>query len=430
MKTQMKFYRIVRFIFILGLVLPLFFAGSDPSLGIGSEPESSWPQWRGPNRDGISLEKGILRTWPTAGPEVLWKTPVGEGYSGISVAGDKLFSMWDEGESQYLVCLDANNGKELWRLRVGDNFEDNYGNGPRSTPLVDGTSVYAISAQGVLYTVKADDGKILWSKNLHQEYQSQIPGYGYSSSPHIEGNKLIVTVGGKKDYAFAALDKKSGELLWHSQTDEGSYSSSVAVTIIGKRQIVSLSAKGLYSISPENGSLYWTYDWEARCPQTGVVTNTATPVFIGPDKIFVSGGFGTITGSALIQLKEKNGEFVVQELWKNKAMRNVINSSVFYKGHIYGFDNNVLECIDIETGKEEWRSRGFQRGSLIAADGHLFVLGERGKLALVEANPVEFKEISSFQIFKGINWTIPSLAQGKLFLRNKTKMVCLDVSGS
>lgn len=387
-----------------------------------------WPQWRGLNRDGISIETGILKQWPETGPEVVWRRSIGDGYSGISVSNGKLFTMWEEGKSQFLFCLDPIKGKELWRLKIGDNFKSSWGHGPRSTPVIDNTIVYAISAQGLLHAVNVEIGKVLWTHNLNTEYGGQNLVYGYSSSPLVDGNKLFVEVGGKEEFAFVALNKTTGELLWNSQTDLQSYSSPIAVTMNETRQIVFLSAEGLFSVSPDDGSLYWQYPWNARCPSTGIPVNVNTPVFIAPDKIFISGAYGTITGGAIVQSHKNNDQFKPETLWNNGEMKNLINSSIYIENHIYGFDDSTLKCIDASTGIEKWKTRGFQRGSLIAVDGHLIVLGERGNLALIEATPLKYKEIARAQIFNSDrNWTAPSMANGKLYLRNHEEIICLNM---
>ncbi len=430
MKEKRNTFLLIGILPVLILAAVIFLSGFNHSEEAQAEIRGfDWPQWRGPNRDGLSFEKSIIDHWPEKGPEVLWRVSVGEGYSGVAISNGRLFSMWDEREFQYLVCMDPRNGKEIWRHKIGSSYKDSWGNGPRSTPVVDDTIVFVTSAHGRLHAVNVSDGKQLWIHDLPAEYGGRIPDHGYSSSPLVEGDKLFVEVGGKKGYSFVAFNKINGEVVWQTQTDEPSYSSPIAVTINKTRQIVFLSAAGLFSLSSEDGSLYWRYDWEARCPATKFPTNTATPIFIAPDKIFISVGYGTITGASVVRLQKQGEEFSVEEIWKSKAMKNVINSSVFYGKHIYGFDNNVLACVDALTGEKKWRIRGFQRGSLIAADGHLIVLGERGKLSLVEASPVKFKEISSVQILDGICWTNPSLANGKLYLRNQKEIVCLNLSG-
>ena len=387
-----------------------------------------WNQWRGPNRDGISFEKNIDKNWPVDGPEVLWRTPVGDGYSGIAVSGEKLFTMWDEGDSQYLICMAAEDGNELWRFRVDNNYESEWGDGPLATPIVDQTTVYAISTHGFFHAVNIETGHVIWSQNLVEKYGLELPDYGYSVSPLIENEKLFIENGGQENFAFIALNKRTGELLWHSQTDEAAYSSPIAITINGKRQIVFMSAKGLFSLSPEEGSLLWNYDWESRCSATDMVLNSISPFFIAPDKLFVSSGFGTISGGALIQIKEENGEFMATELWLSEDMNNAINSSVFYDNFIYGFDNKKLTCLDALTGTVKWTKLGFQAGSLILVGRYLIILGENGQLALVEATPDKYTEVAQAHILSGRCWTPPTLANGKLYLRNQSELVCLKIN--
>ncbi len=421
--------------FLMKISLALTIVASLLLISSGYSDESNtksekldWPQWRGPNRDGVSYAKGILKNWRENEPEILWRISVGDGYSGVSAANGKLFTMWDEGDSQFLFCLDALDGKELWRYRIGDSFIEGFGNGPRSTPVVEGTIVYAASAQGLLHAVNVTNGRGLWTHDLGAEYGSQLPAHGYSSSPLVDGEKLFVEAGGKKGFAFLALNKHTGDLIWHSQTDMPAYSSPIAITINETRQIVFLSAEGLFSVSPDDGSLYWRYDWEPRCPSTGIPTNTATPIFIAPDKIFISSGYGTLTGAAVVRLIQDKKQFAAEKLWESRKMKNLINSSVCFENHIYGFDMGFLKCFDVLTGEEKWRAGGFQKGSLIAADGHLIVFGEYGKLALVEATPEEYREVASAKILSGKCWTIPTLANGKLYLRNQKDMVCLDIT--
>jgi outer membrane protein assembly factor BamB len=238
-------------------------------------------------------------------------------------------------------------------------------------------------------------------------------------------------VGGRDNYAFIALNKETGNLMWHSETGESSYSSPIAITLNNKRHIVFLGAEGLFSLAADDGQLYWHSVWNARCPQTGIPVNTATPIFIAPNKIFISGGYGTITGATTVQVKWHKEQYVANNLWFSNEMNNLVNSSVILKNHIYGFDDKFLKCLDVLTGEEKWKIPGYGRGSLIAVDGHLIVLGERGKLALVEATPASYKEVSSTQIFNSKKcWTSPSLADGKLYLRNHDELVCFDIKSN
>ncbi len=414
----------------LALLAAAATAESPGSVPHGTAAEAAeWPQWRGPNRDAVSAQAGLLKEWPRAGPKVLWRIAAGEGFSSIAVSEGRLHTLWDEGNDQLLVGLDAVTGSELWRRRADARFESSWGNGPRSTPAVAGGIVFAASARGHLHAVGAREGRPIWSHDLAAEYGARIPEYGYSSSPLVEDGKLLVEVGGREGHAFVAFDLQTGKLLWASQTDAAAYSSPLALTAGGVRQIVFFSAGGLFALAPGDGRLLWQHPWNSSCPATGIPTNTAQPIFIAPDGIFLSGGYGTVTGSQVIRLTRREDRFDAESVWRTETLRNLLNSSVLVGDHLYGFDVGILKCVDARTGEEKWRARGFQRGSLIAADGHLIVLGEEGRLALVEATPAGYRERASAQIMTGRSWTVPTLAAGRLYLRNQSEMLCLDMIG-
>jgi len=404
------------------LTLPFSIVLADSAEKTAGEPELDWPQWRGPNRDGVSSETGLLESWPEGGPEVLWRIPVGAGYSGVSVSEGNLYTLWDEKGRQYLFGLEASTGKELWRQELGAAFTNHYGNGPRSTPLVDEGVVFAIGTQGRLLAANKDTGVPLWQHDLVQDYASDLPSYGYSSSPLVAGEKLVIEAGGK-DAAFIAFDKKTGAVVWATENDQPAYSSPINISIGGIDQIVFWSAHGLHSVSSDNGKVLWTYSWETFCPVSGDPLNTGTPLFLPPDRIYISSG----SGAATIRVLRDKASFKIETVWKSELMRSDVSTALLLDDHIYGFDRGTFKSLDATTGEVRWKARGFQRGSLIAADGRLIVLGEVGNLALVEANPNEFVQTNSAKILKGKNWTAPSLAGGKLYLRNNEELVCLKL---
>ena len=379
---------------------------------------AEWAQWRGPNRDGISSETGFLKSWPQEGPQVLWQIPLGDGYSGISIAQDKVYTMFAEGNDEFVICLDASNGVEIWRFQSGSKFTEQRGDGPRSMPTVHGDSVFALGAEGKLYALDAHDGTQLWSHNFVEEFNSNIPTWGFSSSPLIEGNLVLVEAGGKDEKAIVAFDKTGGDVVWTTHTDDVGYSSPVPINFGGVRQIIFLTSKTLLSVAPENGQVYWKYPW----PE-GI--NIATPIFIPDDKIFISASYDK--GAVLLRMTADGDGIGIEEVWKSRVMKNHFNSSVLQDDYLYGFDNAILTCIEVDTGEELWRHRGFGKGSLLLADGHLIILGEGGKLALAEATPGEYREKARFQLFDDKCWTVPTLAGGKLYLRTQKEMVCLDL---
>lgn len=381
-----------------------------------------WPQWRGPNRDGISRETGLLKSWPPDGPKVLWRVPSGEGYAGIVMANGRGYTMVGQGESEFMLSFDPANGKEVWRYKIDGLFYNDQGSGPRSTPLVDGEIVFGLSGNGKLHAVSVKNGRAVWSHDLRKEYGGQMPQWGISTTPLVEDNLLIVDVGGNSGHAVMAFDKRTGKVIWKSESGVPGYSAPIAITVNNIRQVLVFAGTGLLSLAPQDGKLFWRYDWETRYD-----VNAATPVFIPPDKIFISSGYGK--GCALLQTRVNNGNVTVQEVWKTREMKNHFSSSILYGNHLYGFDDFFLTCMEVETGKTKWQQRGFNKGSLLFADGHLIVLGEYGNLALVEATPTGYKEKANTQILKGKSWTMPTLANGKLYLRNQSEMLCLDVTG-
>ena len=382
-----------------------------------STPPNDWPQWRGPNRDGISKETGILKAWPAEGPKVIWKAPSGEGYSGIVVANDKLYTLHATRTEELLVCLDAKTGKEVWRFVLDQPFQNDQGNGPRSTPSVDGDRVFALSASGKLAAINTKTGAKVWGHDLREEYGGKIPTWGVSTSPMVDGDLLLVDVGGSGDNGVMAFNKKTGSVVWKTATDVPGYSAPIVVTVGGVKQILFFTGTSLISVSPTDGKKYWSHPW-----RTSYDVNAATPVFISPDKVFISSGYNV--GAAVLKIKGNQ----VEEVWKSQVMRNHWASPVLLGDYLYGFDEATLKCINVNTQEDKWAKRGLGKGALIFADGNLIVLSERGKLLLVEAKPDEHIEKTSAQVLRGRCWTVPTLANGRLYVKNQEEIVCLDLT--
>lgn len=393
-------------------------------IGTGAESFASvpgpndWPQWRGPNRDGISNET-IQKNWPAEGPKVVWKAPSGDGYSGIVVVDGKLFTMHATRNEDLLVCLDAASGKEVWALAVDQAFQNDQGNGPRSTPSVDGDLVFGLSGNGKLVAANVKSGAKVWGHDLRAEYGARIPIWGVSTSPFVDGEMLLIEVGGSGDNGIIAFNKKSGKVIWKTATDTPGYSTPIAVTIDGVRQYLFFTGTALTSVTPSDGKKLWSHTW-----RTSYDVNAATPIFIAPDKVFISSGYNV--GAAVLQIKGNQ----VSEVWRSQVMRNHWASPVLLGNFLYGFDEATLKCINVNTQEDKWAKRGLGKGALLYADNHLIVLSERGKLLLVEAKPDEYIEKASAQVLRGRCWTVPTLANGKLFVKNQEEIICLDVSTS
>ena len=382
---------------------------------------ADWPQWLGPDRNGVSVTAGLLTTWPATGPTEVWRKELGRGFSGVSVFAGNAYTMVMDSAGEYAVGLDAVTGKELWRTRIGPFYREGQGgDGPRCTPTVHRGLVYVLGANGALVALDASNGARRWSVDLKKEYGSRRPNWGFSSSPLVEGSMLLVEGGGASGRAIMAFHKSDGRLLWATLDDKIGYASPIVANLGGVRQVLFFTTVGLTSVSLVNGGLHWRYKWP-----TPYDVNVATPVLVPPDKVFISSAYDT--GGALVQVSWEGGKAKVREVWKSKVMKNHFGTSVYYDGYIYGFDNAILKCIDAHTGVEQWKARGYGKGTLIVADGHLIVLSERGKLALVKAQHNEFVEVAAANVLKGKCWTVPSLADGRLYLRNEREIVCLDV---
>ena len=398
---------------------------------------ADWPQWRGPQRDGLSSETGLLQSWPADGPAVQWRAPLGAGFSGLSIADGRVFTLFAHGDDEFAIALDAETGAEIWRHRTGPYYKETQGgDGPRSTPTVDGETVYVLGATGQLCALAVATGAPLWEKDLAAEFGSQVPRWGFSTSPLVEGDLLLVEAGGHDgnfvvDMAIdrttavtaVALDKHTGDTAWTALTEKMSYSSPIAFTAAGTRQLAYFTAYSLTGLAPQDGRTLWRYPWKTRYD-----VSAATPVFIAPDRIFISTGDGN--GGAALQVKRHGDSLAVEQVWQNKKMKNHFGTSVLYQQHLYGFDQAILKCLDAATGTEQWKARGYGKGTLLVADGNLVILGEEGQLGLVEATPAAFREKSKAQVLNSRCWTVPSLANGRLYLRDESEIVCLDLRES
>ena len=409
-----------RMLIFATLLASAFFA----SPALAESGTEDWPQFRGVDRNGISPATGLLDSWPEEGPKELWRVPLGPGFSAVSVQGDRLYTLYalPEGEkagTQVAAAFQASDGKELWRVEIGEVLETEFGNGPRSTPAVDGDTVFVMSSHGNLFALATADGSERWSLTLKDTFGTPHPYWGYSSSAIVEGDLLILEAGGPEGKSYAGLDKATGEVRWTSGEGGPGYNSALPVEIHGQRQLVYITGQKLRSIDSEGNEL-WSHDWPPG-------ETHAMPVFIAPDKIFASGV--EQVGAGLYQIKKGDDGFSVEELWRSRVMRNHFSSSVLHEDHIYGFDNATFKCIDPIKGEMKWAKRGLGKGSLIYADGHLLVLSDRGKLVLVEATPAAYTEKGSVQALEGRIWTAPVLADGKLYLRSQTDMVSYDLTG-
>jgi len=395
-----------------------------------------WPGWRGPKRDNRSPDTGLLKEWPEGGPKLLWTYENGGiGYSCSSLVGGKLFFTGSRNGEAEIICLDASNGKELWSSKIGadkgEGYNTGWGGGPRGAVTIDGGLAYAMSANGSLACVSAEDGTRKWGKELVADLGGAEPKWGFSESPLVDGDKVIVTPGGKKG-AIVALNKLTGEVIWQSKDlSEGAQYASVTVAVVnGQRQYIQLFMNKLVGVSAEDGKLLWSADWAPG--RTAVIP---TPVY-HEGMVYMTAGYGS--GCQLVKIDGGDAEV----LWENKVMKNHHGGVVLDRGHIYGFsDGGGLTCQELKSGERVWseKGEGIQKGSVHFADGMLYCVDEEeGSVFLVEATAEGFEEKGRFPMpkktklrdkTKGKVWAHPVVIGGRLYLRDQDLLFCFDVKG-
>ena len=379
-----------------------------------------WPQYRGPNRDGISTETHLVTEWPEAGPTELFRQPIGAAFSGITVVGDRLYTAESDAEGEFALSLDAATGEQIWRQKIGDLFENSFGNGPRSTPTVVDGKVYVLSGQGVFNALEASDGKLLWQVDFKERFGAETPRFGFSASALAIDDLLIMETHGVEDNAVVALDRQTGELRWGTEKTHSAYSSPIQIEFGGVEQLIFLNSDDLVSVDM-SGKVLWSHPF---APGNGV--KPAIPIFVEPDLIFVSASYDI--GALVVRMQSKEGVLSAEEVWRSRVMRNHFNASVLHEGTLYGFDNSALKAIDAASGQQHWAKRGgLGKGSLLYAEGHLVVLSETGNLMLVEATPEAFRQKAAARVLSGRCWTSPTLSHGRVYVRNREEIVAFDL---
>jgi outer membrane protein assembly factor BamB len=430
-----KITKTSRLVSVIGLVLCLNEIGYN-NFAYGAD----WPQWRGPNRDGICSETGLLKSWPADGPKLLWEiTGLGPGYSSMSIVDGRLYTMGDisldSEKTQCVLAYDLATHNRLWTAKVGPKHNDG---GPRCTPTVDEGLIYAIGTSGDLVCVDAKTGGIRWTKNFEKDFGGKNPGWRYSESPLIDGNKLLCTPGGR-DAVMVALNKKTGELIWKCSMpdigrkgkDEAGYSSIVVTEAGGVRQYIQLTNKGLIGVAAKDGRFLWGYNKIANN-----VANIPTPIVFG-NFVFCSTAYNT--GSALLELTAANDGIEAKEIYflDARTLQNHHGGLVRVGDYIYGgHDHNKGKptCIEAKTGKVMWQADqpGGGSAAVLYADGNLYFRYEDDTLALIEANPQQYNLISTFKLPKrpgmsGPGWSHPVIVDGRLYARHSDVLMVFDI---
>ncbi len=393
--------------------------GLPVALGETSPASSEWPQFRGPGRDGYAAVQ-LLRAWPADGPRVLWKTGLGPGFSQIAVAGGRAFTGFAAADTEYVGAFDAGTGKEVWRRALGSTFvQEEFGNGPRSTPTVVDDVVFAFGGQGALKALAAADGAPLWEVDVTQAFGAKVPRFGYSSSPLVIDDLVVLDVGGSEQRQLVAFERKTGKVRWAAFEGPASYASPVVGELDGGRQIVHVRGSVVTGISLEGREL-----WQHKLEEGAI----ANPLILPGSRVFASSTGDT--GCVMLRVRKSESGFQVEVAWKNRNMRNHFNSSIYADGYIYGFDNATLKCLSADTGEVAWAKRGLGKGSLLVSGDRLVILGDLGLLTVAERTPEAYRELGRVQLVEGSRaWTAPSVSGGRVFVRNLVEMACIDLVG-
>lgn len=422
-------------------VLALVLATSAALAVAAPEVSPEWPQWRGPQRDAVAKESGLLAQWPEAGPPLAWKAAgLGGGFSSLAITGGRIYTMGDREGSQQVVAMNLADGKIVWTAKVGPVWEDEYG-GPRGTPTVDGERIYALGSDGDLVCVQAATGKEVWRKSLARDFGGQVMSrWKWAESPLVDGDRLIVTPGAA-GATLVALDKKTGKEIWRAAVpslgekgkDGAGYSSVMISNGGGVKQYVQLTGRGLVSVRADNGKFLWGYNKVAND-----VANIPTPIIRG-DYVFASTGYRT--GSALLKLSRQGGGVQAQEVYflDGKTLQNHHGGLVLLDEHIYGghgHNRGAPICVEMATGKVAWGGEGLEvshggtgSAAVTAADGHLYFRYQNGRMVLIEATPQGYRVKGAFSIpeVSRPSWSHPVVLGGKLYLREQDNLYVYDV---
>jgi outer membrane protein assembly factor BamB len=407
---------------------------------------SDWPQFLGPNRDGVVRDKGLNLDWKAKKPATLWKVPVGNAFSSVIIVDNKIYTQAKRGENDSVVCLDAKDGKEFWHFDVAPTYLDKqrHGYGPRSTPTHHEGKLYCLFPMGELVCMTVE-GKKVWQANIFKDtgaknHAGETYYWGVSMSPLALGDLVIVQPGGTDGNSVAAYHKDTGKLVWTVASDPMGYASPIAVTIAGKKQLVVPTGQSILGIDPVKGEVLWRHVFGNQFNATA-----ASPIWaelprsqaqVGNERthvLFVSAAYGA--GSAALEILPPDKDrkiWTVREKWKQKKMQTLMATSVILDGHIYGFSGDLagftMRCVSLADGEIKWEERMPARQGLLALDGHLVCVGERGDVQLIEAQPRSFSVKGALpKVLAYKAWSAPAFADGKLYLRDERHLVCLDL---
>lgn len=381
-----------------------------------------WTDFRGPQRDGHYGEQELNLDWNQNEPKLLWKQPVGGGYASFVVAKGLAYTIEQRREYETVAAYDLNTGHEVWTNSWKGRFKEFErmgGDGPRSTPLWHDERVYALGALGEFRCLDATTGTTVWRRHALKDAAATQLQFACAASPIVVDDKVIVLTGhpaGKQGGGVIAYNRTNGEPAWQSVQEKIAYASPALAELNGSRQLLIFSGFHFLGLDPADGKIRWKHPWNVSYDNS-----IAQPVIVGTNRVFISAGYGK--GCEMLKITDD-----AESLWQNKFLKNKFSSSVFHDGHLYGLDNNILVCLDSETGRKQWKDGRYGYGQILLAQGRIIIMCGNGDLALVKASPEEHIEVARFTALNGKTWNHPAIANGRLLIRNHSEMACYDLS--
>jgi outer membrane protein assembly factor BamB len=381
----------------------------------------SYPQFLGPHRNGTVPGVRLARDWETQPPRLIWRRPVGKGWSAFAVVGDTAVTQEQHGEEERIVCYDLKTAEVRWSFGYPASYSSPLaGDGPRATPTIVNGRVYAVGGTGLLHALDLEDGRLIWSRDVLEDNGASNPGWGKSCSPLVVDGLVVVSAGGPGGKSLVAYSEDTGEIVWRGGDDHSSYASAVVTTLAGVRQIVILNAGSVVGHDPEDGRVLWSH------PVPGGQPIVAQPLPLPGDRLLVSIGYGI--GSRLFDIRPGPGDQLEAELvWETPRLKAKFSNLVFYDGFVYGLDDGILVCLDPETGKLRWKRGRYGHGQVLLVDDLLLVQTETGEILLVEPSPEELRVLTSFRIMDGKIWNSPTLAGPYLLVRTEREAALFEL---
>jgi len=390
-----------------------------------SRASADWTGFRGPRRDATYDERPILTNWPSGSLHLRWKQPCGGGYSSFAMVDGRAFTIEQRRDMEVVVAYDIETGRELWTNGWPAKFSEYHSDeGPRTTPTYDDGKIYALGATGEFRCLDASSGALIWGKNIVTENGAALPDYGLAASPLIVDEKIILQPDAYKGKSVVCYDKRDGKVIWSALDLPMGYASPVLLTVNGERQVVVCGRPNIYGLRLSDGAERWHYLWHILNNERPITQ----PIVLDTNRLLVSAAY--MTGCAAFEIDKTKDGFETRELWRNRNLKTKFASAVVCQGFVYGLDEDILVCIDAQTGERKWKDGRYGYGQLLLASGHLVILCANGDLALVKVTPERWLEEARFPALNGKSWNAPAIGGGCLLVRNGAEMACYDISAA